>query len=558
MILSVPPLDGEPWPSLGGPLVQLLEERAVHGPGDLKGKPYRLDDEKKALIYRAYEVYPYGHARAGQRRFKDVVISLRKGSAKTEFGAAFAFIELHPDAEVRTDGWRKENGVMVPAGRPVVDPYIPMIAYTEEQSSDLAYAALFTMITEGPDSDLFDAGLERIVRLGDHGQADGKAQALAAAPDSRDGARTTFQHFDETHRFASDRLINAHETMQQNIPKRVMSDPWSCKTTTAFQPGEGSVHEMDYRLAKDIEAGRAKDATFFFFHRQASDKHDLTTHDGIRGAIVEASGPSIMSWPNADSQVESIAGLYEKAKQRGNEAYWERVWLNRPTQSDSKAFNLDKWKSRVKGLLPERGAAITVGLDGSRWRDGTGIVCTDIERSFQWKQALWTVSDDQPEIPVHEVMAAIDEVFSDYNVIRFYFDPAFGWGDGPGQTWEGKYGKRVVRFETGARSVRKIADATTSYVTAVHTGVGLSAEYAMSHDGDAEFTEHVSNSYRYHFKGRYDDAGQQLWALGKGPGSPPPLMDLAVCGVLSWQAALDVIASGESFEPEDNRVVVFR
>ena len=550
MLLIVPEMDEKPWPSLGGPLVQLLEERAVHGPGDLKGKPYRLDDEKKALIFRAYEVFPHEHPRAGQRRFKDVVISLRKGTAKTEFGAAFAFLELHPDAEVRTDGWRKEGKLWVPVGRPVNDPFIPMVAYTEEQTSELAYAALFTMVTEGPDADLFDAGLERIIRLGDHGQADGKALALAAAPDSTDGARTTFQHFDETHRFTSDRLIAAHETMQQNIPKRALSDPWSCKTTTAFQPGEGSVHEMDYRLAEDIQKGRAKDASFFFFHRHAGDSHDLDTEDGLRAAIVEASGPAIMAWPNSDSQVETIASLYGKAKRRGNESYWERVWLNRPTQSDSKAFNLEQWKSLAKGLLPEKGAAITVGLDGSRWRDGTGIVCTDVLRNFQWKQALWTVSDSQPEIPIDEVSAAIEEVFADYNVIRFYYDPAFGWGDGPGQVWEGKYGKKVARFETGSRSVRKIADATTSYATAVRTG-------AFSHDGDDEFTEHIGNSHRYYFKGRYDDEGQQLWALGKGPGTPPPLMDLGVCGVLSWQAALDVIASGESLERADSRLVFF-
>jgi hypothetical protein len=544
VLLTVPSLEEEPWPSLGGPLVQLLEERAVHGPGDLKGKPYRLDDEKKALIYRAYEVYPKGHPREGSRRFKDVVISLRKGTAKTEFGAAFAFLELHPDAEARTDGWRKEGKAWVPVGRPVSDPYIPMVAYTEEQSDELAYKALYTMVTEGPDADLFDSGLERIIRLGDHGQADGQAQALAAAPDSRDGARTTFQHFDETHRFTTNRLISAHETMQQNIPKRAGSDPWSCKTTTAFQPGEGSVHELDYRLAEDIQKGRAKDPSFFFFHRHAGDKHDLETEQGIRDAIVEASGPAIMSWPNSASQVESIASLYGKAKQRGNEAYWERVWLNRPTQSDARAFNLAAWDELKSDMAPIKGSAITVGLDGSRWRDGTGIICTDIARRFQWKHALWTVSDAQPQIPVDEVHEAVESLFADYDVVRFYYDPAFGWADGPGQRWEGAHGARVVRFETGSRSVNKIADSTTRYVSAVN-----SADF--EHDGDQEFREHIANAHKYVFKGRFNDEGQALWALGKGPGTPPPLMDLAVCGVLSWQAYLDAVSSG--WEPAKPR-----
>lgn len=558
MILTVPARDAKPWPTLGPAIVQLLEERAVHGPGDLKGQPYRLDDEKKALIYRAYEVFPRDHERAGQRRFKDFVISLRKGSAKTEFGAAFAFVELHPEAEVRCDGWRREGRTWVPVGRPVVDPFIPMVAYTEKQTDELAYRALFTMITEGPDADLFDTGLDRILRLDDYGRPDGKAVALAAAPDSNDGARTTFQHFDETHRFTSDRLIAAHETMQQNIPKRTQSDPWSCKTTTAFDPGEGSVHEMDYRLAEQIAKGTKKDPSFFFFHRMASDKHKLDTDDGLRAAIIEASGPAIMGWPGASGQVENIASLYRKAEERGNEAYVERVWLNRPQQSNGRAINYDQWLSLGnKRLKPRPGVDIAVGLDGSRWRDSTGIVCTDMVTGFQWKHAVWTVppktdDDDHPEIPVDEVEAAVAELFKDFNVIRFYYDPAFGWGDGPGQTWEGRWGNKVARYETGSRNVRKIADATKSYITAINAG-------DLAHNSDPDFNEQIANAHKYVFKGRFDDEGTPLFSLGKGPGTPPPLMDLAVCGVLSWQARLDAIAAGwVPTKKTRNRMLVLR
>src|SRR5690606_13379312 len=110
-------------------------------------------------------------------------------------------------------------------------------------------------------------------------------------------------------------------------------------------------------------------------------------------------------------------------------------------------------------------AAVTLGLDGSRWRDGTGIVVTDILGKYQWKHALWTVDDDHPQIPVDEVDQAIHERMETRNVIRFYYDPAQGWADGPGQQWEGRYGKKVARFETGSRNVRKIADATGAYVS---------------------------------------------------------------------------------------------
>ena len=205
--LVVPEVDETPWPTLGQQVCDFLADRAVHGPGDLRGRRYTLDEDKQAFLYRAYEVYPRGHPRAGKRRFKRFGLSLRKGTAKTELAAAIAFAELHPEGPVRCGGWRRQGRSWVPVGRPAVDPYIPMVAYAEGQAEDLAYATLYVMCSEGWDADLFDIGLERIIRLDDRGRADGKAVALASSPDARDGARTTFQHFDETHRFTLPRLV---------------------------------------------------------------------------------------------------------------------------------------------------------------------------------------------------------------------------------------------------------------------------------------------------------------------------------------------------------------
>src|SRR5690554_852446 len=136
-------IDGKPWPSLGGAICDLIEERAVFGPGSLKGEPAVLDDEKRAAIWKAYEVYPKGHELEGRRRHRRVRFSWRKGTAKTEFGGWITFAELHPEGETRFDGWRRVDGEWVPVGRPVRDPYIPMLAYTQEQVMELAYGVLY-------------------------------------------------------------------------------------------------------------------------------------------------------------------------------------------------------------------------------------------------------------------------------------------------------------------------------------------------------------------------------------------------------------------------------
>jgi phage terminase large subunit-like protein len=99
-VLIVPKYDEE-YPSLGPQVYSFIKDNLVHGPGDLRGLPIELDEEKQALITRMYEVYPKGHAWAGRRRFKRCAISLRKGSAKTELAALIAAVELHPKGPVR-------------------------------------------------------------------------------------------------------------------------------------------------------------------------------------------------------------------------------------------------------------------------------------------------------------------------------------------------------------------------------------------------------------------------------------------------------------------------
>ncbi|CAA9364307.1 MAG: Phage terminase, large subunit [uncultured Gemmatimonadetes bacterium] len=552
-VLVVPSADEAPWPTLGPAVCEFLESRAVHGPGDLKGKPYRLDDEKRAFIFRAYEVYPRGHPRAGKRRFKRFGLSLRKGTAKTELAAAVAFAELHGESPVRCDGWRRVGRRYEPVGRPVTDPYVPMVAYTEEQTEDLAYAALYVMCSEGPDADLFDIGLDRILRLDDRGRADGKAVALASSPDARDGARTTFQHFDETHRFTLHRLVRAHETMLQNIPKRMGADPWSLETTTTYTPGEGSVAEATHEEAEQIARGAVSDPTFFFFHREAAPDPDESLDDPetLRVAIREASGPSIAGWDDFDGQVENIASLYQQAKRRGNSAYFERVWLNRRVQGNRKAFDATRWADLAEVRQPEERSAIALGLDGSKWRDTTALVATEMATGWQWLAGFWDPADLQDgEVPTDEVEALCDDLFARHEVARMYGDPAQGFDILLARLASRHGARKVAEFYTDSRGLRSTAYAMRSYGTAMRSG-------EVQHSDDEVLNQHIGNAHRRDIR-MLDDDGQPLWVIEKERRDSPFKIDAAMAGGLSWQARTDALSAGFTSTPTDNSVLVFR
>jgi hypothetical protein len=464
--------------------------------------PVVLDEEKRALVYRMYEVFPKNHPQAGRRRFRRCALSLRKGSAKTELAALIAAVELHPLGPVRCDGF-DANGQ--PVGVGVIDPYIPMVAYTEEQSDELAYGALKAILEYSQVVDDFDIGIERIMRIG----GDGKAVSLAGSPDSRDGARTTFQVCDETHRWNTPRLKATHRTMLANLPKRQRADPRSLEVTTAPSPGEGSVAEDTMDYARQISEGALQDAKLFFFHRQASENLDISTPEGLRAAVIEASGPGIAKW----SDIDGICDQFNDPK--ADRAYLRRVWLNQLVQGTDRAFDIETWKTLEVAL-----------------------VATHLATNTQWLLGLWERPQnvDVWEAPEDEINSAVEAAFDLYNVWRMYCDPPY-WETAVA-TWAGKYGdQRVVAWWTNRW--KQISYSVRAFDTSIKAK-------EIHHDGDPRYTRHVGNAVK-NVLHLVDDQGNRLWVIYKERPDSPFKIDAAMAGILSWQARCDALAAGVDF-----------
>lgn len=516
------PDDGDVhYPTLGPQVCDFIEEYLVFGPGDLRGDPAVIDAEKRALIYRMYEVFPQDHEQAGRRRFRRVGLSLPKGLAKTELSAWIAACELHPDAPVRCVEW---GGHGEPIGGGVTDPYIPLVAYTEEQSDELAYGALRCMLDEGPLRDHFDIGLERIMRK----RGDGKAVSLANAPSARDGARTTFGVCDETHWWELPRLKQSHQTMMANLPKRRGADPWMLEVTTAYEPGRGSVAEATMEYARSVADGRVKDSRLFFFHRQAAETHDLEEPDAIRAAVIEASGPAA-SWRDIDGICEMFRDP------TADRQFLRRVWLNQIVTGKRQAFDLPTWQTLQANSPVKREDMITVGFDGAMFRDALGIVATHVQTGYQWVAGVWECPVNPPadwHVPTDEVEDVITALFEQYDVWRLYCDPQF-W-DGRVAEWHGRWPDHVIEWRTNRQTAMTYA--LQAYVEAVATRT-------LSHDGHAAFVRHIANARRVDLHKR-DEEGKPLWLIAKERPDSPFKIDLAMAAVLSWQARRDAVASG--------------
>jgi len=461
----IPALDRELWPTIGPAVCSWIEAHCVHGPGDVLGEPVVLSDEERFIIHRAYEIYPQGHPKEGRRRFKRVAVFRRKGWAKTEIAAFITAAEMDPTAPVRFDRWatKKEEtdwGHIYlkgePVGKAVLSPYIPMVSTTEEQTEDQAYGVLREVILRGPLAAAYDVGYDRIV----HRSLPGKVQPLAAAPSARDGALTSFQHFDETQHYVMERHHKAHQTMLNNIPKRKEADPWTLETSVMYSPGEGSIAEETHNYALAIERGEVDDPQLYFDHLEASELHDISKPAQLKAAIREASGDAI-----AYADIDSIAALFHEPNADKNNL--RRNWLNQRRTARKRAYEVDVIEravyqegERPRRSSPEARAArreipIVLMFDGSTSRDSTGLVaCTVEEKPHIFVVDCW----ERPSataigwrVKAGDVWAAIVEAMETYEVLELAYDP-FGWR-AESEEWEAAYGEdMVVRFETNQAS----------------------------------------------------------------------------------------------------------
>lgn len=547
----IPPEERKPWPTLGPDVCAWQEANLAFGPGDLRGQPYRLDVEDRGYLYNAYEIFPPDHTgrcrfergrcrvgkgTCGRRRFQTFVLMLRKGLKKSERGGGLIAVELALDGPVRCDGFRREHSQWVPVGRPVTDPYIPVVAYSEKQASDTSFVAATVMIGEGPGADLFDVAQDRIKRA----RGEGKAEALATSPDSRDGARTTFQIKEEPHRWTLPRQLEASNTMTANLAKRPIADPWEAHLTTGYAPGEGSLAEKMH-LAAEAEAAkpdRGRSSRMYFYYRFADPSIDISTADGLLDAIEDASGAAALEW----SDTERIASQWSMPG--ADLQYLSRTWLNRIEQSTTQAFDFSRWRALGDMKHPvSAGALVVLSFHGSRYWDAAALLATEIATGYQWPLGIWERPADHRgawEVESDAVDLAVANAFDQLAVWKFYVNPDH-W-ESNAANWQRIYGEdRVLAWRTN--SPTHMGRAVRSFDDAIRAG-------ELSHPGDRN---HLSRRLSAHIGAAQrrelaqivlDDDGRRLWVIAKErPDSPRPING-AQAAVMGWQARVDALRDG--------------
>lgn len=454
-------------PTLGPLVCDWIETYLCHGPGDVQGEPLELDDEYRAFIWRAYELYPKGHARAGRRVYQRAFLSRPKGRAKSELAGAIACVEaLGP---VRFDGWDRYGR---PVGKPITSPYVRCFA-TEEGQAGNTFDNCYFMLSNGSAIDEYpglDVGLTRINLPGG-----GSIEAVTASARSKDGGKDTFDVFDETHLWTTPELHRLHATVTRNLSKRQIADGWALETSTMYGLGEGSVAEATHSYAQT-----APGAALLFDHKEAPPDTDIEDDDSLRAALKHVYGPAA-AWMNIEGIIQNE--FRDPAK---SEADNRRYWLNQPVKladrfvDPAKHAKLAKRDRRIARKTP-----IVIGFDGSlRW-DATALVAWTVEDvPHRFTIGVWErppMASRDWRVPRDEVDAKVANAFAAYDVRRLVCDP-YGWWDTI-ERWTAEFGEdRVLVFETN--QPKRMSEACGRYQAGEREG-------RFTHDADQVVDRHL-------------------------------------------------------------------
>lgn len=511
----VPPQE---WPTLGWGVIDWIETRLVHGPGDVQGEPIVLDDEWCQFILDAYRVYPEDHTLAGQRVVTLAELSRPKGRAKSELAGMLVCCEfLGP---VRFGSWAKDG---TPVGVPVEYPFIRCLA-TEEGQSGNTYDNVTMMLRHLKDTfdeyaDL-DVGLTRITKTSHGG---GEILPSTGSSSSKDGGKETFCVGDEDHLYITSVLRGMYATVKRNLSKRKKAEPWFLTTTTQFMPGQDSIAERHRDDAEaQLSGKRKRRVSFMFDHREGFPvPEDKRTHlPTIIAALAEGYGAAA-EWMPLQRIAEDEALAPDTDWQEV-----ERYWLNLRSSGTGKAVDLARWDELELARPVPHGADVVLCFDGSKSRDATALLvwevgdCPHLDAVGIWERpaeaaVTW-------EVPRDEVDGAVAAAMSRWNVRRMVCDPPF-WRDYIDR-WAEQYGEDIViALDTNVGS--RMGPAVSRFCDeAVPDG-------SFSQSGDRVLRRHVGNMLRTRTRGGYPAVAREKENLK---------IDAGVAAIIGYHSVADL------------------
>lgn len=543
-----------------------VPQHSVVPDGFQKGDPFDLVDWQLWSMLNFYRLKPTAKvgqlAPAFQNRRGQIVLPQKAG--KAPYTAAHVCVEAVGPAlfagwaeggevwDCRDHGcgcgWRYEYEPGEAMAMQWPTPLIQITAFSEEQTDNI-YDALRPMIDYGPLAEQIPKTGEEFIRL----PGDGRIDVVTSSAQSRLGQRVTFVPQDETGIWTkTNSMVKVAETQRRGLAGM---GGRAEETTNGWDPSENSV-------AQRTAESKRKD--IFRYHPEAPQSLDYRKkrdRTKIHKAVYFG-----CPWVDLDAIEAEASELIET-----DQAQAERFFGNRCPAGQSMAFDGESFAKLAEGKAglaierPGEGIGsdrwVTIGFDGSKLWDATGVIVTDVGTGHQIVVGHWERPKDLPldvdwEVPAAEVTETIDFCFATWKVWRLRGDPAL-WKTEMGE-WAGRHGKERV-VETWTDQLKRMAYAIRSWHTSWTSALTQKSneDRGYSHDGYEPLVEHVGNAVKRLTRMRDEETDRFLWVIGKESDKSKRKIDLVMAAVLSWLARNEALQAGV-LEQEDYATAAFQ
>lgn len=524
-----PEYEGE-FPSLGWAVAEWIEAHCVIPDREDAGSPFLLSDEQLRFLVHHYRLKPNATEARWQTAWQYTRSLLVKPQKWGKAPITSATICAEAVGDVLFAGW---DAFGEPVARPWPTPIIQVTAYSEDQTDNI-WKVLLPMIQMGPLADIIpDTGETRINLPGQ-----GWIEPVTSKALSRLGARITFAPQDEVGTWVSPNMRYLADTQYRGLSG---TGGRAMLTTNAWDLAENSVAQQiaeGGELTDYIDHVQAPPTLSYANKRERHRIHEIVYGDSA--LKINRKGIRVSGWVDLERIEIDAAKL---AARDPNQA--ARFYGNRPTMGSGQWMPDGAWADKIEIRDRPKSVPVCAGFDGSDADDWTGIRLETLDR-YQftpvyhsdtrrtiWNPAVWPGH----RIPRSEVMAAWDDIFANYDVVRAYLDPPL-WGSEIAHL-QGKYGDKVV-IEWPTYRLNPMHAALESFKTDV-----TNPDSDFTHDG-CEFTaQHIRNAVERARGVQTDINGlrRQTYIIGKA--SQTQKIDLAMSSVLAHEAVSDAIAAGD-------------
>lgn len=403
-------------------------------------------------------------------------------------------------------GWEYAYEPGEAMGVPRRKSLLGLLAYAESQTANV-YEPLQTMIHSGPLSEFVHVR-EGFIRLPNRG----KIVPLSAAAKSKLGQPLTGALGDESGLYTpGNRILDTWQTMRRGVAAMQgrtieLTNPWDPMENSAAQQAFESRRPDIFRYYRkppaDLSYGNKAD-------RKKIHRHVYADSPWVDPAAIDAEAAELVETDPTQA---------------------ERFYGNRLVQGLGAYLTEPLLLERTVDAAP--GRAVSGGFDGSTSDDWTAIRLETREGvrftptyGPDARPAFWNPAEWGGRIPRGEVHAAVDWIFTHYDVERMYCDPR-DWQTEISE-WALLYGeKKVIEWPT--YSIKRMFQALNRY----HTDM---SEGATTHLEDVTYRTHALNARKVAKPG-------DQYLLGKP--AEHLKIDVLMADVLAHEAAADARATG--------------